>query len=283
MLNSTLIASLLVLTAPTSGGTRVQADLADDLTNLASTLPCCEDKSVTARDGTVSVWSWNSDQGEWEIGTARGFARGAALDPPTGEIVLWPEVHGHDPDKPLSEQPDFLAESLRTLAHECQHFKCPPHAGQPPGTDVPDPPANPDDPPTGDGRDPDCNDINYAIHTAAALCAQLTSIADNGGGDRIRWNPGARHGHTARPVRVLRGLEEGVRQDPGALEHRGQCRDGRGVCLWRRRAVGPQGRRGDGRRLQQLSARRVRRTAALPRQQDHPRLQRRVSLRQLKE
>ncbi len=126
-------------------------------------------------------WKWDPEKGDWEIKIYRGWAKGPKQDPPTGEIVVWPEAHGYDPNKPLSDQPEFLAEILRTLAHECLHFKCPSHDGPPPGTSVPDPPANPDDPPAGDGRDPDCNDINYAIHTAAALCAQMSSIAENGG------------------------------------------------------------------------------------------------------
>lgn len=125
-------------------------------------------------------WKWDSASDKWKITPYRGYAKGQAADPPTNEIVVWPEVHDYDASKPLSEQPGFLAESLRTLAHECLHFKCPAHAGPPPGTVVPNPPANPASPPMGDGRDPDCNDINYALHTAAALCAQIQQLFQNG-------------------------------------------------------------------------------------------------------
>ena len=178
---SSLIAGLLVLSAPNVAGTSVQSPLGDALTDLASTMPCGEGKSVTPRFGKTPAWKWDSENDKWKIGHVRGYAKGAAEDPPTGEIVVLPDEHGYDPSKSLSEQPEFMAEMSRTLAHECLHFCCPPHAGQAPGTTVPPPPANPDNPPQGDGRDPDCNDINYAIHTAAFLCAQLQNIIQNGG------------------------------------------------------------------------------------------------------
>ncbi|MEW5749019.1 MAG: hypothetical protein AB1793_09600 [Candidatus Thermoplasmatota archaeon] len=169
-----LIVSLAVLSPP-----RVQSELGDALTGLASTMPCCEDKTVTPRFGKLPAWMWDSKNDKWTIGHVRGYAKGASQDPPTGEIVVLPDEHGYDSDKDLSDQPEFMAEMSRTLAHECLHFCCPPHA--PPGVDMPPPPPNPDNPPQGDGRDPDCNDINYAIHTAAFLCAQLQNICQNGG------------------------------------------------------------------------------------------------------
>lgn len=181
ILGSLVLALGSSLTAMTAGSapTSDTPSLAEELTNLASTLECCEGKSVLPKAGKIGAWHWDAEKREWTIKDYRGYAAGTLVDPPTGEIVLFSDVNGYDPDKPLSDQPGFLAECLRTLAHECLHFKCPPH--EPPGADIPDGPPDPANPPQGEGRAPDCNDINYAFQTAKALCGQICSIQEGGG------------------------------------------------------------------------------------------------------
>lgn len=152
-------------------------DLEQELKDLAATLACCGEKDFEVAKGVKVAWKWKHETGEWVPGYYRERADGMAQDPPTNTIRIWPEKHGdYDDTKPLAEQPDVKAEFARTIAHECLHWKCPPHKAGPAGN----PGAPPDPPPDKDGRDPDCNDLNYAYHTATALCAAIQAAAAAG-------------------------------------------------------------------------------------------------------
>lgn len=146
----------------------------DELSNLASRIDCCLGKNVKSQPGERKRWQWDAEKEEWRISSYRGFAIGVIRH--NGDIWIWPKAHDYDKDKPLSEQPGFLAEALRTLAHECLHFKCPPHNGPPEGVSIPGGEPDPKKPPTGEGQDPDCNEINYAIHTAKAVCDEICAV-----------------------------------------------------------------------------------------------------------
>lgn len=81
-----------------------------------------------------------------------GEAAGSAQNP---IIAIWPHALKIELGDFCS--PAGLAAMFPTLAHELLHFVCPPHEGA-----VGDP--------------PDCNDINYAFHAAAALCEELGRV-----------------------------------------------------------------------------------------------------------
>ncbi len=82
-------------------------------------------------------------------------------------IVLFPNAMGGG----AVCTPGFLAKAFKILAHEILHFCCPPHSGTP-GADIwgEDKPEQP-------GSPPDCNDLNYAMHTADAICDEIARVA----------------------------------------------------------------------------------------------------------
>lgn len=150
-----------------------EPDLWRELNDLAESMAHCgEDKIVMNRSGVERRWVWSPEKGEW----VEGHMRGQVWEGNSDVIEVWPKVHGYDDTKTLEEQLSVKAEFARTLAHECYHALCPPHAPGP----VDDPGAPPGDPPDGDGRDPDCNDLNYAYHTADALCQAAQAAAADG-------------------------------------------------------------------------------------------------------
>lgn len=111
-------------------------DLNGDLTDLASSISCCPGREIMTRPGIRKAWRWDTSEQDWVIGVSQGLALGVFAQDDT--ILFWPAAHDYDPDSSLSEQPDFLAEAIGTLAHECLHFKCPRH-----GYDTPFPPPEP--------------------------------------------------------------------------------------------------------------------------------------------
>jgi hypothetical protein len=153
--------------------------LEDELSDLAGTVGSCGGKQVRVLPGGREGWRWDAENQKWDIKGYRGYASGMIPDPPTNEITVWADIHGYDDSQPLDDQPGAKAEFVRTLAHECLHWLCPPHAPPPPGTTFPDPPKK-DNPPDGDGRAPDCNDLNYALNAAAVVCGQLAAAAQAG-------------------------------------------------------------------------------------------------------
>lgn len=180
----TLIASCVLSIASIARPSPVASEplptgtLDQELTDLASTLPNGSGRAVSARPGARRTWDWDAATRQWRIKDFRGVAIGQLKNPPTNEIWIWVDIHGYDVSKgSLMEQVEVVASCVRTLAHEVLHFPCPPHSGPPPGAGIPAGEPDPKRPPTGEGRSPDCNDINYAIHSAAALCAQLNSVA----------------------------------------------------------------------------------------------------------
>lgn len=156
-----------VLSPRPSGAATATVDCAATLSDLAARIAPNGGHTVIIKKGTRKAWKWSD--GEWVIGSFRGFYYGGTQDPPTGDIWVWPSAHKGISKNPCT--PSALAKLFKTLAHETFHGKCPPHA--PPEGGTPEFPPDPENPPEFEGDPPDCNDLNYQANTGQELCEEI--------------------------------------------------------------------------------------------------------------
>lgn len=98
----------------------------------------------------------------WVLGSYYAMTPG----PPVinGTIITFTGNWPHDPCSPAG-----LAFAFQVFAHEWLHNVCPKHSP----TGAPKYPKNP----SGKAPKPDCNNLNYAMHTAKAICDFIGAIA----------------------------------------------------------------------------------------------------------
>jgi len=120
-------------------------------------------------DRTFKGWVPSANgNGEW----VQGSLRARNPDGTTGVIIIYPATWE---TKAVDCSPRGLAEAFKYLAHEVLHDVCPEHtpSGGPPmvaGTSG--------ERPEGPAPKPDCNDLNYAMHTADAICSLISIAAE---------------------------------------------------------------------------------------------------------
>lgn len=146
---------------------------AADVSKLADALSGSPPGTWTVHKDNDQPGGWSSVTGVWEYVPLKGYASGVLSG--GAEVTIFPDVF-KDPVGSVGTNcsPPFLAETLMVLSHELLHFVCPVHSEKPGGGIAPPGSAEPTQQPT----PPDCNDLNYAMNTAASVCSHAQMVAD---------------------------------------------------------------------------------------------------------
>ncbi len=168
-----LLAGIAVLLSSADAASPVQSSLPTCLSSIASSardhatggsspIPA----EITSDPRRPMGWIPSaSGNGEWISGSLYAF------NPPgsSGEVTVCPGNW-----KRLDCTPEGLAYAFRIFSHEFLHDLCPPHSdkGAPPMQDGVVGPK-----PSGPAPKPDCNDLNYSMQAAKAICDLIADCA----------------------------------------------------------------------------------------------------------